>query len=43
MAGARHAPAAFLFEELGTEQAKLEVTRVIHSPPVTHLRYRVVK
>jgi hypothetical protein len=32
-----------LFEHLGTEQIKLEVTRVIESPGVTHLRYRVVK
>jgi dihydrofolate reductase len=32
-----------LFDELGTEPAQLEVTRVIESPAVTHLRYRVVK
>jgi dihydrofolate reductase len=30
-----------LFDNLGTEQAKLEVTRVIASPAVTHLKYRV--
>ena len=32
-----------LFDQLGTEPPKLEVTRVIESPTVTHLRYRVVK
>jgi dihydrofolate reductase len=32
-----------LFDQLGSEPAKLEVTRVIESPAVTHLRYRVVK
>jgi dihydrofolate reductase len=32
-----------LFDELGTEPAKLEVTRVIESPAVTHLKYRVVR
>ena len=32
-----------LFEGLGPEQSQLELTRVIDSPSVTHLRYRVVK
>jgi dihydrofolate reductase len=32
-----------LFDQLGTDPAQLEVTRVIESPAVTHLRYRVVK
>jgi dihydrofolate reductase len=32
-----------LFGDLGTEGIKLESTRVIESPGVTHLRYRVVK
>jgi dihydrofolate reductase len=32
-----------LFGELGTEGIKLESTRVIESPTVTHVRYRVVK
>jgi dihydrofolate reductase len=32
-----------LLDDLGTDQAELECTRVIHSPAVTHLRYRVVK
>ena len=32
-----------LFDELGTKPARLEVTRVIESPTVTHLKYRVVK
>jgi dihydrofolate reductase len=32
-----------LFDDLGIGQAELECTRVIHSPRVTHLRYRVVK
>jgi len=31
-----------LFDELGSERPELEATRVIHSPTVTHLRYRVV-
>jgi hypothetical protein len=31
-----------LFDNLGTEQIDLEVTRAIHSPAVTHLRYRIV-
>ena len=30
-----------LFDNLGTEQIDLEVTRAIHSPAVTHLRYRI--
>jgi dihydrofolate reductase len=32
-----------LFDELGTERPTLELTRVIGSPTVSHLRYRVVK
>ena len=32
-----------LFDHLGTEQIELESTRVIESPGVTHLRFRVVK
>jgi dihydrofolate reductase len=33
-----------LFEDhVGTEQPEVEATRVIRSPAVTHLRYRVVK
>jgi dihydrofolate reductase len=32
-----------LFGELGTEGIKLESTRVLESPTVTHVRYRVVK
>jgi dihydrofolate reductase len=32
-----------LFEHLGTELVELECTRVVGSPAVTHLRYRVVK
>jgi hypothetical protein len=33
-----------LFDRIDTEDAvELEVTRVIDSPRVTHLRYRVVK
>jgi dihydrofolate reductase len=32
-----------LFDELGGEPIGLECTRVIESPAVTHLRYRVVK
>jgi len=32
-----------LFDDLGGEGIDLEVTRVIESPGVTHLRYRVVK
>lgn len=32
-----------LFDHLGTEQIELERTRVIESPGVTHLKFRVVK
>jgi dihydrofolate reductase len=32
-----------LFDGLGPEQPKLEPTRVIESPAVTHIRYRVVR
>lgn len=32
-----------LFEHLGTRQIELESTRVIESPGVTHLRFRLVK
>jgi len=32
-----------LFEDMGSEHIELEPTRVIDSPAVTHLRYRVVK
>jgi dihydrofolate reductase len=32
-----------LFDELGAERPALEVTRVIESPAVTHIRYRVVR
>jgi hypothetical protein len=32
-----------LFDDLGSEQIELESTRVIESPGVTHLRFRVVK
>lgn len=32
-----------LFDHIGTEQIELERTRVIESPGVTHLRFRVVK
>ncbi len=32
-----------LFEHIGTKQMELERTRVIESPGVTHLRFRVVK
>jgi hypothetical protein len=32
-----------LFDKLGPEQVELECTRVIESPAVTHIRYRVVK
>lgn len=32
-----------LFEHVGTDQIELEATRVIDSPDVTHLRFRVVK
>jgi dihydrofolate reductase len=32
-----------LFHNLAADQARLEVTRVVDSPAVTHLKYRVVK
>jgi hypothetical protein len=32
-----------LFDNLGTAPIELETTRVIESPGVTHLRFRVVK
>jgi hypothetical protein len=32
-----------LFEHVGPERIELERTRMIESPGVTHLRYRVVK
>jgi dihydrofolate reductase len=32
-----------LFDQLGAEQMELERTRVIESPGVTHLRFRIVK
>jgi dihydrofolate reductase len=32
-----------LFDHLGADQPQLEVTRVIESPTVTHIRYRVVR
>ena len=32
-----------LFDHLGTEKIELEALRVVDSPGVTHLRYRVVK
>ena len=32
-----------LFDHLGTDPIELERTRVIESPGVTHLRYRVLK
>lgn len=32
-----------LFDDVGPEQVELEATRVIESPAVTHLTYRVVK
>jgi dihydrofolate reductase len=32
-----------LFDGVGTEQVRLECTRVVPSPAVTHLRYRVLK
>jgi dihydrofolate reductase len=31
-----------LFDDLGPDLPGLEITRAIHSPAVTHLRYRVV-
>jgi dihydrofolate reductase len=32
-----------LFDQLGDAQVELEVTRAIHSPTVTHVRYRLPK
>ena len=32
-----------LFDELGPNEVELEATRVVESPTVTHLRFRVVK
>jgi dihydrofolate reductase len=32
-----------LFDQLGDKQRDLEVERAIHSPAVTHIRYRLVK
>jgi dihydrofolate reductase len=32
-----------LFDDLGAEQLGLEATRIIESPGITHLRFRVVK
>ena len=32
-----------LFDHLGTELRALEILRVVDTPQVTHLRYRVVK
>ena len=32
-----------LFDHLGTQPIELETTRVIESPGVTHLRFRLVK
>jgi dihydrofolate reductase len=32
-----------LFDQLGPEDVELEATRVVESPTVTHLRFRVVK
>jgi hypothetical protein len=32
-----------LLDNLGTERPELEAIRVIESPKVTHLKYRVVK
>jgi dihydrofolate reductase len=32
-----------LYEGLGTEPIDLEIMRVVHTPEVTHLRYRVVR
>jgi dihydrofolate reductase len=31
-----------LFDHLGPDKIELETTRVVHSPGVTHLRYRVI-
>jgi dihydrofolate reductase len=32
-----------LFDHIGAEQIELEITRVIESPEVTHIKFRVVK
>jgi hypothetical protein len=32
-----------LFERIGAGPVELEITRVIDSPRITHLRYRVVR
>jgi dihydrofolate reductase len=32
-----------LFHHIGAEQIELETTRVIESPGVTHIKFRVVK
>jgi dihydrofolate reductase len=32
-----------LFEHLGNEQKELEITRVIETPSVIHLRFRIPK
>ena len=32
-----------LFADLGSDDVKLESMRVVESPAVTHLKYRVVK
>jgi hypothetical protein len=32
-----------LFDELGTQQIELESTRVVESPGVTHLRFRLAR
>jgi hypothetical protein len=32
-----------LLDNLGSEPIGLEIDRVVHSPAVTHLRYRVVR
>jgi dihydrofolate reductase len=32
-----------LFDDLGTDEVKLQSTRVVESPAVTHLKFRVVK
>jgi len=32
-----------LFEDLGSGQVELEITRVVDSPAVTHIKYRVLK
>ncbi len=32
-----------LFDDLGTDEVKVQSTRVVESPVVTHLKFRVVK